>query len=467
VELNPIVEECAPAAFGHRIGSAADSARRDHDRALRGDLRSIIGDGAACSIMVGIGESYLAAFVLAMGMGQVAAGLVSTIPLVVGALLQLISPVAVRRLGSHRRWVVVCATTQALSFAPLCIAALAGSMSVWAMFAVAAVYWGAGMGSSAAWNTWVDTLVPRRIRAHYFARRTRISQIATLVGFLIGGIALQLGAWADRRLWAFACLFLVAAICRCSSAALLAGQSEPPPRLDGHRRVSMSEFFRRFRTAGDGRLLFYLLSVQTAAQISGPYFTSYMLGPMRLSYASYVTLIAISFAAKALSLPALGRFAHHFGTRKLLWLGGLGIVPISGLWAISNDFSYLVVVQTFSGIAWAAYELAMFLLFFETIRPEERTSVLTTFNFAHAVATASGSLLGGALLAFGGKSPQAYLLLFVLSSAARAVTLVGLARVPNCSPSRDWPHERRVQLRPGAPMELPTLPAVATERRAA
>ncbi len=454
-------------ALGQTIGAAEESTRQDHDRALRRDLRSIVAEGAACSIMVGIGESYLAAFVLAMGMGQVAAGLVSTIPLLVGAFLQLISPAAVRRLGSHRRWVVACAATQALSFVPLGLAALAGSMSVGAMFAVAAVYWGAGMGSSAAWNTWIDTVVPRRIRASYFARRTRISQIATLVGFVAGGIALQWGDWADQRLWAFAGLFALAGICRSSSAAFLAGQSEPPPHLDGHRRVSIREFFRRFRTAGDGRLLFYLLSVQTAAQISGPYFTSYMLGPMRLSYASYVTLIATSFAAKALSLPALGRLAHRCGTRKLLWLGGLGIVPISGLWAISNDFAYLLAVQTLSGIVWAAYELAMFLLFFETIRPEERTSVLTTFNFTHAVATASGSLLGGALLAFGGKSQQAYLLLFVLSSAARAVTLIGLARVPNSSPVRDWPQERRVQLRPGAPMELPTLPAVAARRRAA
>lgn len=417
--------------------------------------------------MVGVGESYLAAFVLAMGMGQVAAGLISTLPLLVGSLLQLISPAAVRRLQSHRRWVVICAVTQALSFLPLVVAALVGSMSVWVMFAVAAVYWGAGLGSTAAWNTWIDSLVPQRIRANYFARRTRVSQFATLVGFLIGGVALQLGAWADEGLWAFAGVFLLAALCRTASAAFLAGQSESPSRLDDQRRVSIVEFLRRFRTAGDGRLLFYLLAVQAAAQISGPYFTSYMLGPMRLSYASYVTLIATSFATKALALPALGRFAHHFGTRKLLWLGGLGIVPISGLWAISNDFWYLLAVQTLSGVVWAGYELAMFLLFFETIRADERTSVLTTFNFAHAVATAGGSLLGGALLAFGGKTQAAYLLLFVLSSAARAVTLIGLARVSRAAPRSDVPLEPRVQLRIEDPERRPALPAVANEARAA
>ena len=131
---------------------------------LRRDLMAMLGEGAAANGMVGLGESYLAAFVLAMGMGQVAAGLVTTIPLLAGALLQLISPLAVRRLGSHRRWVVSCAMLQAASFVPLAVAALRGQMSVVVMFAIAAIYWGAGLSAAAGWNTWADTLVPAHLR---------------------------------------------------------------------------------------------------------------------------------------------------------------------------------------------------------------------------------------------------------------------------------------------------------------
>ncbi len=380
--------------------------------------------------MVGVGESYLPAFVLAMGMGQVAAGLITTVPLLAGAVLQLVSPAAVRYLGSHRRWVVTCAAIQAATFVPLAVAALLGRLPVLAMFALAAVYWGAGLGTSTAWSTWIGTLVPRPVRTHYFSRRTRFNQIATLVGFLIGGFGLQWGAASGRQLLVFALLFALAAICRSVSTTLLAQQSEPQPLPNGHRRVSMFEFFRRFRHSGDGRLLFYLLSVQAAAQVAGPYFTPYMLRSLNMSYASYVSLIAISFAAKAVALPALGTFARRFGTRKLLWLGGIGIVPISGLWLVSNSFAFLVGVQVLAGITWAAYELAMFLLFLETIQPEERTGMLTNFNFANSLATAGGSLLGGALLLGLGKHPQTYLLLFALSSAARALTLVVLWQVP-------------------------------------
>src|ERR1700728_585759 len=61
----------------------------------RRDLQAMLGDGISFSLMVGMGETYLPAFVLALGMGQVASGLIGTIPLLVGAILQLVSPLAV------------------------------------------------------------------------------------------------------------------------------------------------------------------------------------------------------------------------------------------------------------------------------------------------------------------------------------------------------------------------------------
>jgi len=42
---------------------------------LRQDLTSIYRDGMAFSVMVGAGETYIAAFALALGMAQITAGL--------------------------------------------------------------------------------------------------------------------------------------------------------------------------------------------------------------------------------------------------------------------------------------------------------------------------------------------------------------------------------------------------------
>lgn len=155
-----------------------------------------------------------------------------------------------------------------------------------------------------------------------------------------------------------------------------------------------------------------------------------MLKHIRFSYYQYVALIAASYATKALALPALGKLARRIGTQRLLWIGGLSIAPVSALWLVSGAFGYLVFVQIAAGLAWAAYELAMFLLFFEAIRDEERTSVLTTYNVGNAVAMALGALLGGGILRLIGEAPSTYLLIFGLSSIARLAAMVFLVRVP-------------------------------------
>jgi MFS family permease len=129
----------------------------------------------------------------------------------------------------------------------------------------------------------------------------------------------------------------------------------------------------------------------------------------------------------------MGSIAHRWGARRLLWVGGLAIVPMSGLWLVSDNFLYLVLVQAAAGAAWAGYELAMFLLFFEAIPAEERTSVLTTYNLAYAVSSVAGSLVGGSILAAMGRGHVGYMAVFGLSFAVRAITVLFLRRVPDGS----------------------------------
>ena len=106
--------------------TAHDDNRRT---ALRRDLRASLLDGTAFGGMVGFGETYLPAFALAVGLGEMVAGAVSSLPLIAGGLMQLVSPTAVRLLRSHRSWVVLCASVQSLTFLPLVIAASTGSIA--------------------------------------------------------------------------------------------------------------------------------------------------------------------------------------------------------------------------------------------------------------------------------------------------------------------------------------------------
>ena len=396
-----------------------------HPEGNRSDLRAIVGDGVFFSAMVGLGETYVPAFALAVGFGETVAGLVATLPMLAGAVFQLITPWAVRRLRSYRRWVVLCAGLQALSLTPLAWGAALGHIAIeWLAIATAA-YWSFGMATGPAWNAWVTTLVPEDMRAPFFAKRTRACQATLFTAILAGGLLLQWGRDLGAELSFFALLFAVAMFARLLSARCLARQSEPRGVAESHRALSPWEIFGSIRAAHSGRVLAYLLGMGAAVHVAAPFFTPYMLGPLGLSYAQYMSLTAAAFLARVAVLPFLGRFAHRRGTRPLLWCGAAGIVPLPVLWLVSHDFAYLLGVQVFAGMAWAALEFATLLTFFEGIPENHRASVLSAFNLANAFAIALGATIGTQLLA--GFEGSGYVWLFAISSGAR-LAMLGVLR---------------------------------------
>ena len=428
---------------------------------LRSDLRAMTADGVCFSVMVGLGEVYVPAFALALGHGPASAGLLATLPLLAGACFQLVTPEAVRRLRSYRRWVVTCACLQALCFLPLCVSALAGWGPWLWLFAVASAYWGFGMATGPAWNAWVTSLVPARLRARFFARRTRSAQAALLIALLVGGVALERARRGELELFAFAALFACASIARLVSARFLWQQSEDTQVALSHRPLPLRALRASLRGHGRGgaRVLAYLLGMQLAAHIAAPYFTPYMLGPLALGYERFTVLIAASFLARIAILPGLGHLAKHRGSRFVLVAGAIGIVPLPTLWLVSNDFVWLLSLQMISGCAWAAVEYASLLSFFEGIDERDRASVLSFFNLANAAALTTGSLFGGALLRGLGAGPDAYPWLFAASSAMRLAMLPLLYRRARAT-ARAEAHASRAQApsaTPVAPVALGTL----------
>jgi len=422
-----------PAAVNVQAQSPTTEPSSD-SQTLQRDLRLNVADGATYGVMVGGGETYLQAFVLAIGLGEVFAGLVASLPVLLGSLLQLVSPAAVRFLRSHKRWVVLCAGMQAACFLPLVAAAVRGQISQPAVLVIASLYWAASLGTGPAWNTWQGTIIPREIRARFFARRSRIAQAATLLGFLGAGLALQQGRASgnpEQVLMVFCIIFAIASLCRMISTGCLALQSEPTPIPSNMRFLSLREQWSRFSRGTSGRLLISAVGMQVGVYVAGPFFVPYMLKELHMEYHEFAILLGVSYVAKFVCLPAWGHLAHRTGAQSLIWFGAIGIAPLAGGWVVSSNFYWLLGLQVFAGAAWAAYELALVLLFFETIPETERTSLLTLYNVANSAALAGGSLIGAAILKGVGVSIAGYLWVFAASTVLRTLALLLLRRVPN------------------------------------
>lgn len=396
---------------------------------LRRDLRLLNADAFAWAVMTGCGEAYFVAFGLASGMGELLSGLLATVPLLVGALLQLVSPWAIRRCGSLRTWVASNALLQALSLVPLVAMAAADTVPAWLLFALASLYWAAGLATGPAWNTWVTTIVPAPIRPRFFAHRSRLSQVGLITGLAGGAMVLQWGG-GDDPLGAFGWVFLGAFLARAISSVLLYRHSDAPPAFAAAIAPLSRAAIAPFLAAGKGRLvLLYMLAVTTSVQVSGPFFTAYILEELRFSYLELMGINACTVVSKIVALPLIGRFCKRHGPGPLLWIGGVAITPAATLWLVSGEFWYLFALQFAVGIGWACWEMATFLLVFDTIHEKQRTPVLTLFNLANCAAIVLGSLLGATILRWVGIGMEGYAALFGATGFMRLVTLFMLGAI--------------------------------------
>lgn len=386
---------------------------------LRRDLALIRTDGVFFSLMVGVGETYLAAFALALGNSDVAAGLLSALPMLAGGILQLVAPSAMHRAASYRSWVRMWAGLQAASFLPLVAAAWLGAAPVALLFACAFVYWGSGLATAPAWNAWMAQIVPARIRGRYFGGRQSAAQIGVLTGLIAGGVVLhEMGG--DAR--AFAILFAAAFLFRAVSVTVISRQSLPRGgrRPEGARARDLVR--RAWRSQSRGVVLSILIC-NAAVNLASPFFTPYLLVQSHLGYGEFMTLLAANFLGKIAVYPLLGRIARRAGVRQLMAVGAIGIAPLPLLWTVSSSVTYLFAVQGMAGMFWAAFELAILLSFLDVPDDRERTALLATYHFLNTAAVATASLLGGITLAALGQDRDAYLWIFGASSVGRAIGL--------------------------------------------
>ncbi len=424
-------------------------------RHVRRNLRASVIDGTAFSVMVGIGENFFSLFILASGLGQVFSGLVRTAPNLIGAVVQLASPWGVRASGSLRRWTFLSAVVQALAFVPLALMAFLGQASSTLVFLAVTMYYAGGLASGASWPTWIGQLVPLRLRARFFARRARPCQIGTLAGLVAGGLLLHLvtkgadphasGPDAAILPW-YGVLFVVAGLMRAISARYLALQSDTGPVHNHHVRVPPFELLRRVVSARDGRLIAFMIAMNGAAQIAEPFLAAYLKNHLRMNYAQVLTLIAAGFVARACAQPIWGEIAHRIGIHRVLWIGTLGLIPGATLWALFPNFWALLAIQVMIGAFAAAYDLSSLVLSLSLVKEHERTSLWSQYQFGTAIAGLLGSLAGGAVLDARFEVPQslhalgwtsAFFGVFLLSSLARVVCLIVLARTGMHRPHED------------------------------
>lgn len=420
----------------------AERIARDVSRNLRHNLRCSVTDGTAYMVMVGLAETFFPLFILSLFANVVASGLVLTLPLFLAALLQLGAPALVARAGSYRGVVAGTAWLQTVICVPLAIIAFTGYGPLWLVFALITIYHAGASVGGPPWLTMMSVLVPAHIRARYLARRNRMLQAGSVFGVLTGACVLEFlpkafattsislpQHWLDKpALPAFGLLFSLAAIARAVSAIYLGRHKEPHGASHTMHAMSPLEMVDRVRTSKGRSIIALLCAFQFAAMIGSPFFHAYVREQGQATFLEWAGLIVIWMMGRALAVTWAGEVARNHGYRRLLLIGGLLMVPIPALWAVSTNLVWIAVAQLLAGMAIACWELAVSLSTLEVFDERERTSMIAKFGLLSWLSGTLGSWAGGGVLGSLGNDRAAFAWVFVASTAARAALAFAIAR---------------------------------------
>lgn len=407
-------------------------------------LKNSTRDGFFYSLMVALGETFLVAYGLSLGIHERNAALIATLPVVLGSICQVLVFRRAKSLDSARVWVVVFAVVQACVLYCIPLAGAFGSYSYIFLIIAATIYWTAGFSAGPVWNGWVTAILPRERQKSFFYRRNAISQLTILTGILAAGLILKV---LDTQSLGYIVIFLLAGTARLVSGLFLSRHpdavnfpfSQVSAAGGAMRQLLQQPFVRNG--------LFFSFFTNFAVHISSPFFSPYMLKKLALQPAQYSVLIAAAFFARSLSGYVLEHLLHIRQNQVMFKVGVLGVILMPALWTVSDHYGYLICLQMLGGFFWGCHELGLTMLLIEKIESSSRLRILSLTNLIASLGMVGGMIAGWTIAASDEIPKETYHLLFTASSILRLVPVVFL--LPYIQLAESWqPAFRTLGVRP-------------------
>lgn len=352
--------------------------------------------------MQGTALAYSSALALFLGASATLVGLIATLPPLWGALGQMCSVYATDRIPKRRTLLVFGAFSQAALLAAAAILPwffYPGELAPLVLLAILLLAFFSEGLTGPVWSSIIGDVIPPNIRGQFFGLRNRYVSIFTLISMVSAGMLLDLGKRLDLTQIALIIIFLIASFSRFKSARWLLQHEEPPLIKRPEDSFSFWQFISRTRHSNFAKFVVFLGCMNLAFNISGPYYSVFMLRDMQLSYWSFTIISSTTVITQFSTMRMWGKLVDSYGAKKILGLSLSALVFSPALWLISSNFWYILLVQLYSGFFWSGFRLSSSTFMFDAVTPAKRARCAGYQSFIEAICVFVGALLGSAILA--------------------------------------------------------------------
>ncbi|HUV07298.1 MAG TPA: MFS transporter [Spirochaetia bacterium] len=395
------------------------------DRQIKNSLRFSILDAASFSVMLGAAESYFQAFAIFLKGTLFQVGYVYSIPMCLGAVMQLFSSSALRLFRSRKRLTVAAGLLRSLLLVALFFVFYMGEARVWILLLIISLYFALNYLPAPVWTSWMRDLVDDSKRGAYFSRRNRMANLIALFAVVIAGLILE--ANRGETLTGFTIIFAIALAGSLGSSVFLSLKYDIPYAQSRKSREGLFRYSARrlFRT-NYGKFVLYNFVLHFGVFLSGPFFVPFMLDTLKMSYLNFMIATALTVLVKFVTMPLWGAMSDQYGNRKLLIVASLFISILPLTWLLGHPFWWICLIQGFSGLAWAGFDITALNFAYDVVPQGKLTRYTSYLIFYRGIATFLGGVAGGFIMHHFVFLGSAFYGIFLLSGLVRLLLALPL-----------------------------------------
>jgi MFS family permease len=308
---------------------------------------------------------------------------------------------------------------------------------IWAISILITVSSVAASVSTIAFNSWMGDLVPTDIIGRFFGKRTLVSTASATLSALVIGVVLD----RINNMTGFAIVFAGGAVFGLVDICTFFFIKHPPLPQPKSKPSLLGIIKEPFRNKNYMSFVVFATVYAFGVNVIVPFFNTYMLETLKMNYLMINLACTVTTGITTiLVVRQWGVIADRYGNRPVLLLTALCItfVPLPWLLTTPTNCYWIFLANTFSGLTWSGYNLAVFN---ESIwlAPEHNRSAYTacyTF-FTSAIGTALAYVCGGGfmqyttpwfehahIMLFTGSTLNSFFVLLIISVVLRLLAIV-------------------------------------------
>ncbi|HNB51405.1 MAG TPA: MFS transporter [Anaerolineales bacterium] len=253
--------------------------------------------------------------------------------------------------------------------------------------------------SNPAWTSMVADLVPNTMRGRYFSSRNVAMGVAALVVAPLAGRLISAGnEWANSSVFGYQTVFFLAFAFGMVSTLAFHRIAEPPMTEEEARPHQRGDLRRALRHHPE--FVWFVISAfvwNIALQVAAPFFNVYMVESLGASTTMVGLVSSVTSLFSLISQRYWGKLMDKKDAFWVQMVTGFLIPILPFAWMFITQAWHVGIINIFSGILWAGYNLANFNLLLVMTPDDQRSRAVALFQTVVFTSAVLGPIIGGYL----------------------------------------------------------------------